>query len=312
MKLRGILPILFIPFDAEGAIDEDGLRRLARFELEGGVHGLGINGFASEAYKLTDDERRRAVEIVATEVAGEVPLIIGIAPGSTEAAISQAREFARYQPAALMTLPPATMDNGPEALVDHYVALGRAVDTPIMVQQSPHIPCYRHCGLSAEDLAGMAERSPNILYFKIEGPGAPERVKALVPLIDTDRIGLFGGGGGITFLEELRSGASGLIPGVGFNDLFLKAWATWEAGDADGMEQQLRRLQPLVAAVSGSSHEYSIHARKYLLMRAGIISNRVVRRPTVPVTDEQMEALGELADQYGLRISLPAAAGESG
>ena len=85
--LEGIIPVVFIPFDAQGEIDEPGLRRVVRFELDGGVDGIGVNGFASEAYKLTDDERRRAVEIVAGEVSGNAPLVIGIAPGSTEAAI---------------------------------------------------------------------------------------------------------------------------------------------------------------------------------------------------------------------------------
>jgi dihydrodipicolinate synthase/N-acetylneuraminate lyase len=57
--LRGIYPITLTPFDANGQIDEDSLRRVVRFELEGGAHGIGEGGFASEAYKLTDAERLR-------------------------------------------------------------------------------------------------------------------------------------------------------------------------------------------------------------------------------------------------------------
>ena len=128
--LAGIIPILFTPFDDGGAIDADGLRRITRFELEGGAHGIGINGFASEAYKLTDSERLQNVEIVAGELAGQLPLVIGIAAGSTEAAINQMRELTRFQPSAYMVLPPATMDNGAAALVEFYVALGQAGDTP--------------------------------------------------------------------------------------------------------------------------------------------------------------------------------------
>jgi dihydrodipicolinate synthase/N-acetylneuraminate lyase len=167
------------------------LRKIVCFELAGGVDGIGVNGFATEAYKLTDDERQRAVDIVAHEVAGEVPLFIGLAPGSTRAAVDQAKEFAKYHPAALMVLPPATMNNGEKALVDHYVNLAKSVDTAIMVQQSPHIPQYAHCGLSAERLAEMASRSSNIQYFKIEGPGAPERMAALRPLVDTNTVHVY-------------------------------------------------------------------------------------------------------------------------
>ena len=238
--LEGIIPVVFIPFDAQGEIDEPGLRRVVRFELDGGVDGIGVNGFASEAYKLTDDERRRAVEIVAGEVGGSAPLVIGIAPGSTEAAISQAREFAQWQPAALMTLPPATMKLAPEALVEHYVTLGNAADTPVMVQQSPHIQGYSGTALEPAALADIADRAPNVRYFKIEGPGAAARIAALRPLVDTQRITMFGGGGGITLPDELRAGSSGLIPGVGFNDYFCRVWPLWRSGKQDEALQATR------------------------------------------------------------------------
>ena len=301
--LRGILPIVFVPFTRTGEVDEAGLRRVVQFELDGGVHGLGINGFATEAYKLTDDERRKTVEIVAHEVAGQVPLIIGIAPGSTEAAVGQAREFAKYEPAALMTLPPPTMDNGPEALVNHYVDLSTASEAPIMVQQSPHIPAYSHCGLGAQYLAEMAAGSDKIRYFKIEGPGAPERMAQLSPLVDKERVALFGGGGGVTFPDELKAGAAGVIPGVGFNEAFVEIWKRVEAGDMDGVREKLGALQPLVDAVSGPGHEFSLHARKHLMKRFGVIDSAYVRRPTVEVSEADIAEVFRVADTFDLRIS---------
>ena len=158
--LEGIVPILFTPFDENGDIDAQSLRNIVRFEVDGGVHAIGINGFASEAYKMTDGERLENVEIVAGELAGALPLVIGIAPTSLEAAVKQARQLAPYRPAALMTLPPATMDNGPRALVDFYIDFGRVSEAPIILQQAPHIPMYRHTELAAEALAEIADRAP--------------------------------------------------------------------------------------------------------------------------------------------------------
>ncbi len=301
--LEGIIPIVFVPFDEQGDIDEKGLQRVVRFELDGAADGIGINGFASEAYKLTDDERRRTVEIVAGEVAGSVPLVIGIAPGSTEAAIRQAREFARWHPAALMTLPPATMKVSPAALVNHYVDLGHAADAPLMVQQSPHIQGYAGTGLETSALAGIAGRAANVRYFKIEGPGAAARIADLKTHIDGDRIHLFGGGGGITLPDELRSGSSGLIPGVGFNEYFCRAWPLWRSGRQEQALAVLNEIQPLVAAVSGPGHEFSLHARKHLMQRAGYIEHAFVRRPSVAVTRQQLAGLNKIVDALDLRIS---------
>ena len=300
--IQGIAPILFVPFDAHGDIDAEGLRRVARFEIDGGVHAIGINGFASEAYKMTDQERERTVAIVAAELAGELPLIIGIAAASEEAAIRQMRAFTGYRPAAYMVLPPATMDNGSGALVEFYVRLGEVSDTPIIVQQAPHIPAYRHTELSADDLAEIADRADAVRYFKIEGPGSADKMAALAPLL-ADDAAMFGGGGGITALQELRQGAAGLIPGVGFNEIFLAAWAAWQADDQDEAAAIIQRGSSLIQAVSGAGHETSLHIRKRLMKRAGCIDCAYVRGPTVAFDAGALPDLFAIVDALDLRIS---------
>jgi 2-keto-3-deoxy-L-arabinonate dehydratase len=300
MTLLGIFPIMITPFNADGRLDEPSLRRVVQFELAGQVNGIGVGGFASEAYKLTDGERMRNAEIVADEVAGRVPLIIGIAPGSTEAAIEQVKFYADLNPAALMTLPPATIKNDEQAVVDHYVDLANASSVPIMVQQSPQIPAYSASNLSVDALAQIADRAPNARYFKIEGPGSADKIAALKARI-VDKAALFGGVGGIALRDELQAGASGLLPGCGFNEYFVRVWNAWES--KQDTESILQEAQPLVDAVSGRGHEFSLHARKYLLQRAGIINNAYVRHPTVAIDQEALEDLGRLVDSLALRIS---------
>ena len=303
VTLRGIFPIVITPFDSGGrSIDEDSLRRVVRFEMDGRADGIGVGGFASEAYKLTDDERFRCAEIVVQEVAGRVPVIIGIAPGSTEAAIHQAQIYARLRPAALMTLPPATMKNDEQTLIDHYVDLGNESSSPIMVQQSPQIQAYAGSQLSVESLAEIAQHAPNVRYFKIEGPGSAARIGALRERV-SENVTLFGGVGGIALQEELAAGAAGLLPGVGFNEYFVSVWRAWEAGDRVKSDSILQEAQPLVEAVSGRGHEFSLHARKYLLQRAGIIKHAAVRRPTVRVDGDELAAIGRLVDDLPLRIA---------
>ena len=48
---------------------------------------------------------------------------------------------------------------------------------------------------------------------------------------------------------------------------------------------------------------FSLHARKYLLQRAGIIKHAVVRRPTVHVDESDLAAIGQLVDSLPLRIA---------
>ena len=300
--MQGIVPIVFVPFDDHGDIDEAGLRRVVRFELEGGADGIGINGFASEAYKLTDQERAQTAAIVADEVANQVPLVIGIAAGSTEAALTQMKNFESLNPDVYMVLPPATFDYIPESLVEHYVTLANSSSIPIMMQHSPHIAQYSHIALETHHLAEMANRGTGVAYFKIEGNGAPRRMKALKPLIPS-RTQLFGGVGGISFLEELEVGVGGVIPGVGFNEVFHSAWQAWKNGDKTRVHEILTQYQPLVNAVSIKGHEFSLHARKHLARRAGLISSSKVRSPTVAPTTSELEFVLQAADAFTLRIS---------
>jgi dihydrodipicolinate synthase/N-acetylneuraminate lyase len=302
--LRGIFPILLIPFDSRGQIDEASLRRLVNFEIEGQAQGLGVGGFASEAYKLSERERIQCAEIVADEIGGRVPLIIGISPGGTEVALQQARAYAPFKPAALMTLPPATMDYGEEALIEHYVELGDEAECPIMVQQSPHIPGFTSGTLSADALATIADRSPNVCYFKIEGAGSVQRIAAFKQLAG-DKVAIFGGIGGLAVQEEWQVGAAGLLPGCGFNEYFVQAWRLWGSGNQSGAQAALQAVQPLVNAVSSRGHEFSLHARKYLLKRIGIIGSTYVRNPTTYADNTELEALAALTDQLRLRISRP-------
>ena len=72
---RGIFPIVITPFTEGYELDEAGLRRVVRFCIEAGARGLVGPANASEFSTLSDDERKRWIEIVVSEAGGQVPVI---------------------------------------------------------------------------------------------------------------------------------------------------------------------------------------------------------------------------------------------
>ena len=54
--MHGVIPILVTPFTPDGTIDVEILRSVVEFNLNAGVHGLGI-ALASEVFKLSEAER---------------------------------------------------------------------------------------------------------------------------------------------------------------------------------------------------------------------------------------------------------------
>src|SRR5687767_15972164 len=68
---------LVTPFAADGSVDEQGVRRLARRQIDAGIHFLVPCGTTGESPTLSEDERVRIVELVVSEAGGKVPVLAG-------------------------------------------------------------------------------------------------------------------------------------------------------------------------------------------------------------------------------------------
>jgi 4-hydroxy-tetrahydrodipicolinate synthase len=76
--LRGIVPPLVTPLSSRDELDVAGLERLLEHVLAGGVAGLFVLGTTGEAASLGYRLRYELVQRVCKQVAGRVPVLIGI------------------------------------------------------------------------------------------------------------------------------------------------------------------------------------------------------------------------------------------
>jgi 4-hydroxy-tetrahydrodipicolinate synthase len=88
----GVGTALITPFTRSGAVDEAAVKRLARRQIDGGVHFLVPCGTTGETPTLTPEERRRVVELVVEEAAGKVPVLAGAGGYDTKEVAHAARE----------------------------------------------------------------------------------------------------------------------------------------------------------------------------------------------------------------------------
>ncbi|MGL4719664.1 MAG: dihydrodipicolinate synthase family protein, partial [Kluyvera intermedia] len=82
-NLRGVMPALLTPFDAQQKIDKASLRRLVRFNIEQGIDGVYVGGSTGEAFIQSLAEREEVQEIVAEEGKGKIALIAHVGCVST-------------------------------------------------------------------------------------------------------------------------------------------------------------------------------------------------------------------------------------
>src|SRR5262249_25075202 len=95
-RWRGVYPAICTPFLPDDGIDLDAQRRVVRFALECGSHGIVAFGLAGEVLKLAPDERKQLTDVIVEEVRGAVPVFVGVGAPSTRVSI----ELARYAEAA--------------------------------------------------------------------------------------------------------------------------------------------------------------------------------------------------------------------
>src|SRR3954454_19528599 len=103
--MRGVYPILLTPFDDDGRIDEESLRREVDFNLEAGVHGLGM-ALGSELLKMTEEGRQRVTRIVVGEERGRVPIVVTTGAQSNVVAALYSRQAEELGASAVMCMPP--------------------------------------------------------------------------------------------------------------------------------------------------------------------------------------------------------------
>jgi len=271
--LRGIFPIIYTAFRADGSIDEPGQRRIVDYLIEAGTHGLAATGGASEAGKMTLDERRRLLELCVEQTAGRVPLVMGCTADSTQESIELVRHAAANGVSAAFSLLPRDGQTGQtgqpgqkalagtaqaDALRAHYLALGEASPIPIMVQEvSQPIP--------PELIASIFESCPNVCYVKEEAPAdTGHRITALLEA-SGGKLSIFSGGANV--LDDLARGAIGAIPGsIGVADL-SRAYDLHTAGDRAGARKAFNHFLPL----SHWRRQFGTLGAKEVLRRLGVI-----------------------------------------
>lgn len=153
--------------DRNGAIDEPGLRRLVRYQVDAGANGFFVCGSAGEGVYMTPPERKRVIEIVASEVAGQAPLIAHVGAMSTDEAVQLARDAREAGAAAVACMPPLVFRQPWPAIIEHLRAIAEAAEVPTYYY---HIPVITNVNVTADEVAEMVDAIPGLAGLKFTAP----------------------------------------------------------------------------------------------------------------------------------------------
>ena len=282
---------LVTPFDSAGAVDETAVRRLARRQIDAGIHFLVPCGTTGETPTLSASERRRVVEIVVEEAAGKVPVLAGAGGYDTRAVVEAAIDMEAAGAQGLLSVTPYYNKPTPEGLFRHYQAIAHATPLPIVVY---NVPGRTGCNVTPPTLARLASL-PTVVAVK-EASGDITQISEVCHLLPSDFIVL--SGDDAMTLPAMAVGARGLIS-VAANEApgeMARLVEAAEKGDFARAREEHQRLLPLMLANFAESNPIPVKAA---MAQMGLLEE-TFRLPMVPPTSETRERLGHVLAEVGL------------
>jgi 4-hydroxy-tetrahydrodipicolinate synthase len=281
-----------MPFDPAGRIDTEILRCEVEFMVEAGVHGVGI-ALASEVPMLTEAERDLALRTVVDQARHRVRVVMNTGAAGTDLAIHYSRRAEALGADAVMVLPPPGGTTSDET-IGYFRGIASSIGIPIVVQDAAHAP------VPPALAARLAASTAHDWYLKVETPPTAPRVAEATAIADAG-LGVFGGAGGIAFLQELRRGAQGTMPGSAIPDIFVRIWHHFQSGELDKAEALFARCANLLNLLAqGTGILFYLY--KEVLRLRGVFTSTAVRKPAAepdPIAYEELRREVELLGLTG-------------
>ncbi len=286
IEIDGIVPIIPTPFHPDGAIDEEGLRRLVEFCVAGPATAICLPAYGSEFYKLAEEERLRVVGIAVEQAAGRTPVIGQANHGSARVAIDLAQRMEALGASMISVAAPRLFALGEVDLERYFTTLCREIRAPLLIQD------FNPGGatVGADFARRLHAACPNFRYLKLEEPLMAAKVRAIREAT-ADKVGVLEGWGGLYMLELIPAGIRGVMPGTPLLQVLDRVYRQRKAGDAAAAYRAFQGILPFI--VFELQHlELFLQVDKRLLKAMGLIASAHVREATLTL-DQDTEAYAE-------------------
>lgn len=170
--LKGIIPPMVTPLQNQDTIDVNGMERLIEHLVDGGVHGLFILGTTGEAVSLSYRLRQELIERVCKQVAGRIPVLVGITDSSLTESLQLTEKAAHLGADAVVAAPPYYYRSTQDELSSHFLCLADDLALPLFLY---NMPSYTKITFDPEtvsaladhqNIIGLKDSSADLIYFQ--------------------------------------------------------------------------------------------------------------------------------------------------
>jgi 4-hydroxy-tetrahydrodipicolinate synthase len=276
------------PFREDGAVDNDGARRLAAHLLEHGSHGLVLAGSTGECPTLTDGETIELLRAVRQEVGDEIPLVVGTGTNDTRHSCELTKMAADASANASLVVVPYYNKPNPAGISAHFETVAAAVpDLPLVMYNIP----ARVIVNADTALLGELAAVDNIVAVKQANDDELGPIEGLEILAGNDN----------TLLRVLEFGGAGVI-GVATHVVGDQMRAMWDAAQENNLNRAREidaELTPVYEGLSVTTNPIPLKAALEML---GLAPDRL-RLPLVAADPEQRATVRAALESIGLSVA---------
>lgn len=169
--LNGIFVPNIAPYLPDGSLNEHELRKIVNWLIDRGVSGLYPNGSMGEFIRLSFEERKRIIEIIAEETNSRVPILAGAAEPNIDLVLEMCQFCADMGCSAVSITGPYYYKPDQESIEVYFRDLASKSPIDIILYNIPNfaseisIPVLRRLALDCPRIVGTKDSSADMCRF---------------------------------------------------------------------------------------------------------------------------------------------------
>jgi 4-hydroxy-tetrahydrodipicolinate synthase len=278
-----VLTAMATAFTDDGALDLDGTARIAAHLVDHGHDGLVVSGTTGEAPTCSIAECGDLLRVVKDAVGDRASVVAGVGTNATAHSIELAQQAEKLGADGLLLVTPYYSKPSQAGILQHFRQVVDATDTPVMLYDVPG----RTGTAIAPDTYRRAAEWDTVIAVK---DAVGDYARGTRIMRDTGLV--IYSGDDANNLGWLAHGAVGFVSVAGHacGDQLRRIADAWFAGDAPAALEAYREMLPAIDAIMGVPN-YGATTAKAALQLLGVLDNRNVRSPLVPLDDDELAAL---------------------
>jgi 4-hydroxy-tetrahydrodipicolinate synthase len=276
-----MLTAMATAFTDDGAVDLDGTAAIAHHLVEHGHDGVVVSGTTGESPTCSASETGDILRVVKDAVGERATVVAGVGSNDTAHSVELARQAEKLGADALLLVTPYYNKPGPAGILHHFQQVVAATGTPVVLYD---VPGRTGTQIDLDTYARI--KGDTVVAVKDAVGDFPRGVELM-------QLGYsVYSGDDVSNLGWMAHGACGAISVVGHaaGHQIRSMIEDFLDGNTVAALHTYQRLLPATRAMMGVPH-YGATTAKAALQLLGVLDNRNVRGPLVPLSDDEVVAL---------------------